>query len=147
MRAAAVVLLAACATEQIRVTPHELLRHAHEFRDEGHAVVDVRPEGTAELSTDRAFDVTVGGKPVHLTIRDMVQDCPDVIPFAGTHPASARDCLLIGTSVQSFTLATHRHVPWGTIGEVALGVTGAVLVVAAFGLAFGLVCPHSTSGC
>src|SRR5690349_8880124 len=104
------VLLAGCVTEHVAVTPHELLRHVPELRDQGHAEVEVADGGTYELSADRTFDVTIAGKRTRLAVRDMVAGCPDVAPFAGAPPSG--HCLLENTTIDHFELDTRHHFDW-----------------------------------
>jgi hypothetical protein len=144
MRPIACAVLAACTTQHVGVTPRELLRHVPELRDQGHAIVEVPPYGTYELSADRTFDVTIGGRHRRMSIRDMVANCPDVPKFAeDTYRNPA--CLLENTTIAWFELDTrHRPTGGGAIVK-AVGMAVAVVLVVGLVLTIGAAVCHASS--
>jgi hypothetical protein len=134
---------AGCVTQHVGVTPRELLHHVPELRQHGRATVATDDGGTYELDAGRVFQVTVDGKPRVLTVREMIANCPDVVPFANDRFRGDPPCLLIGTTVDQLPLDTRHHVDRDMI-EVFLGaalVTTVIASVAAF------VCHESSNGC
>ncbi len=142
MRGLALLLLVGCVTEQVSVTPRELLHRVRELRITGHAHVSVGNGDTYDLSADRVFDVTLHDKPATITLRQMIDGCPEIVPFAG-QPGSPTRCLLLDTTVERFRIDTRHHVNW----EIFEVFGGALLVTATLGAIAGLVCHASASGC
>ena len=137
------VVVTGCVTEQVAVTPTELLHHVRELREQGHAVVDVLPSGSEDLSADRRFDVTLGGKPVKLAVRDMIAQCPDDAPFRDPRAWRGSRCLLLGTRIEQFPLYRRHSVDW----EVAGGIAAGLAVLAVISAPVAWLCNHPQSNC
>lgn len=137
------LVTAGCVTQQVAVTPAELLHHVRELREQGHAVVDVLPDGREDISADRRFAVTLGGKPATLSIRDMIAQCPDEAPFHDPRAWRGSQCLLLGTRIERFPLHRRRSVNWEIVG----GIPAGLLIVALLGTPIVWLCHHPQSNC
>ena len=139
------IAAAGCVTAQIGVTPREILHHVPELRTRGRAIV-ATSDGTYELDADRTFDVTIGGAPRRISVREMIANCPDLAPFAGDLFRPDPPCLLLDTTIDQFPLRSERHIS-PDAKQVVYTLLGALLVVTVIGTIAGLVCAESASHC
>jgi hypothetical protein len=141
------LLLAAagCVTETIGVTPREILHHVPELRARGRATV-ATSSGTYELDASRTFEVTIGGAPRRISVREMLANCPEVAPFAGATFHRDPPCLLLDTTIDQLPLTTERHLsPDAKVAASA--ALGGLIVVTLLGTVAAFVCEKSATPC
>jgi len=137
--------LAGCVTEQIGVTPREILHHVPELRTRGRATV-ATSDGAYELEAARTFEITISGSSRRMSVRELIANCPDVVPFAGDPFRPDPPCLLLDTTIAQFPVTSERHLS-PTAKEVVYTLLGALLVTSLIAGVAGLVCAESASHC